>query len=161
MDKPQTTIGPDARLKFHTALLAFHIDMDELKVRRDESNPFFKSKYVPLPKMLAAVRPIAHKHGFILSQPLDIINTTTGAKNIVTTFLTHAETGLNEPSKAYIQDQPDMQKFGLAVTYGRRQSLSSLIGLEEADDDGNELVGNKVAAPKAGRAAAVSTKDKF
>jgi len=157
MDKPQT-IGPDARLKFHTALLAFHNDMEVVK--RDESNPFYKSKYVPLPKMLAAIRPIASKHGFILSQPVDIINTQNGARNVVTTFLTHAETGLNEASKIMIAEQADMQKVGLAITYGRRQTLSALVGLEEADDDGNELVGNKVTAPKVSKTA-VAAKNKF
>jgi hypothetical protein len=150
------TVPVDAKKTFHAALLAFHNDLEVIK--RDESNPFFKSKYVPLPKMLSAIRPVAAKHGFILSQPTDIINTQQGAMNVVTTFLTHAETGLSESAKIMLEKQADMQKLGAAITYGRRQTLSSLVGAEEEDDDGNYLTGK--VAPKTTKSVA-SNKDKF
>lgn len=141
--------------EFHKALLALHGDIEGIK--RDENNPFFKSKYVPLPKMLQILKPICQKHGFILSQPTDIINTQQGAVNVVTTFITHAATGLSESAKLMLEKQADMQKLGAAITYGRRQTLSSVVGLEEEDDDGNKLTG-KVSSPVKSK---VSSKDKF
>jgi len=158
------------RAIFHKALLALHGDIEVMK--KDESNPFFKSKYVPLPKMLRILKPICQKHGFILSQPTDIANAQQGIVNVVFSSIVHAETGISEIAKLAIsndllkemkklkinnteesyQSQGTIQGLGAAITYLRRYTLSSLLGLEEADDDGNAV---------SGRTAGVKGKDKF
>ena len=52
---------------------------------KDSKNPFFKSAYLDLNKLLINVTPLLHKEGLILSQPIkdgfvysEIINAETG-----------------------------------------------------------------------------------
>lgn len=141
------------RLKFHQALFQLHGDIEAMT--KDEANPFFKSKYVPLPKMIRTLKPILQKHGFILNQPVDVANTQQGLKNAVLSRLVHVETGLSEEARMVLPDIDDMQKLGGAITYARRFTLSSVVGLEEADDDGETAVG------RGSRKGKVSNKDKF
>lgn len=145
--------APDPKVIFHSALAALHDDLEVLK--KDAKNPFFKSNYVPLPDMLKVIKPVLKKHGFYLTQPVDVTNSQTGIVNVVFSTIVHIETGLSDTSKLAIPDLGDMQKLGGAITYGRRYTLSALLALEERDDDGETAVGRKPAPEK------VSKKDKF
>lgn len=151
-------VNPDDKTTFYKALLALHGDIEAMK--RTEGNPFFKSKYVPLPDMLDALKPVLQKHGFILSQPVDIApaqpHTQTVYSNVVISQLTHADTGLSETSKMVLPAMEDMQKLGGAITYARRYTLSALVSGREIDDDGNTAVGKS----KKGKNA-VEDKDNF
>ena len=155
-------------VKFYKALLEFQSDIEGMK--KDEKNPFYKSSYLPLPNMLRELKPLAQKHGFILSQPTKVIQTASGVLNVATSKLTHAETGLSEVSEIAITPEllskADMQKLGGAITYGRRYTLSALVSLEEFDDDGNLASGktkNKAtpAPTKTTPAATVAKKSGF
>lgn len=144
-----TQVSSDERIKFYKSLLALHGDIDSMK--KDEKNPFFNSKYVPLPKMIRVLKPVMQKHGFILSQPTDVANTQQGIVNVVFSTIVHAETGISDTAKLSITNDlikgkngPDMQGLGGAITYARRYTLSALLGLEEADDDGNAVSGREV-----------------
>lgn len=148
--KPQ--VNEDNKSKFYKALLGLHGDIEAFT--KDEANPFFKSRYVPLPKMIRVLKPIMQKHGFVLSQPVDVTNSQNGIENVVFTQITHAETALSDTAKMAIPKIEDMQKLGGAITYARRYTLSALLGLEESDDDGETAVGR-------GRKSSVKPKDKF
>ena len=139
---------------FHNALLKLHGDIEKMK--KTEGNTFFpKHKYIPLPDMLRALKPVIQKHGFILTQGVDVgSNAQIGMKNIVSSRVIHAATGLSQDSRLALPDLNDMQKLGGAITYARRYTLSALLSIEEIDDDGNTAVGNRV---KSG----VKVKDKF
>lgn len=138
MSTPQ--IGVDQKIAFQKAVLALHGDIEKLK--KTTGNTFFKNhKYIPLPEMIGALKPILQKHGFILSQPTDVANTQTGIVNVVFSSITHAETGLSDTAKLSLPVLEDMQKLGGAITYARRYTLSALLGLEETDDDGNTATG--------------------
>lgn len=150
----QQPINPDTQKEFHKALLALHGDIETLK--KDESNPFFKSKYVPLPKMLRVLKPTMQKHGFILTQPTEVTNSQTGIVNVVFSTIVHAETGLSDTAKLCLPTIEDMQKLGGAITYARRYTLSALLGLEEADDDGNTATGKTTR-----KVSKVKAKDNF
>ena len=139
-------VSVEQKIEFQKAVLALHGDLEALK--KDEKNPFFKSSYVPLPKMIRALKPILQKHGFILSQPTDVANTQNGIVNVVFSSITHAKTGLNDTAKLVIPNLEDMQKLGGAITYARRYTLSALLGLEETDDDGNTATGKVVKGSK-------------
>ena len=52
---------------------------------KDEKNPFFKSKYVPLDGLIAAVRPVLTKHGLSYLQ----FPSGDGQNVTVTTVLLH------------------------------------------------------------------------
>lgn len=142
---------------FHSALLAVHNELEGLK--KTEGNPFFKSKYIPLPDMIEAVRPVLQKYNFILSQPVDVApaNGQSGYTNVVFSQITHAPTGINEMAKLALPVIEDMQKLGGAITYARRYTLSALLGLMEQDDDGNTATGKNVKPKKGG----VSKQDSF
>lgn len=141
-------IPQELKKEFHQALLALHADIEVLK--KKEGNPFFKSKYIPLPDMIDALRPALQKHGFILSQPVDVApaNGNSGYTNVVFSQITHAATGINEMAKLALPPIDDMQKLGGAITYARRYTLSALLGLREIDDDGNTATGKTQSKKK-------------
>lgn len=149
----QSPINNEAKQEFHEALLKLHGDIEAFK--KDEKNPFFKSNYVALPNMIRTLKPIMQKHGFILSQPVDVTNSQNGIENVVFSTIVHAKTGLSDTAKIALPKIDDMQKLGGAITYARRYTLSALLGLEERDDDGETAVGRK---PKTSK---VSKKDMF
>lgn len=105
---------------------------------KDENNPFFKSKYVPLPAVLKEIKPILNDNGFFLCQEPSIDEQ---GREILITRLMHRngqEINCIAPLKIREEkDRNDPQKYGSAITYMRRYSLTSLLGIAEDDDDGN------------------------
>lgn len=111
------------------ALLEVQKEIEALS--KDSKNPFFKSKYLDLPTLLKNVKPVLNKHGLILLQPIN--------DNTVNSLILDAESsqtiGL---SGIPLPDIKDPQKLGAAITYFRRYTLTSLLAIEEQDDDGNK-----------------------
>ena len=116
-------------------------------IHKDSKNPFFKSKYFDINSLLEAVKPVLNKHGIVLLQPLTHIDGHTAIK----TILIEAETGQTIEDTCPITENPDPQKMGSAVTYYRRYSLQSILGLQAEDDDGNKASGKKVEKQKVDR----------
>ena len=91
-------------------------------------------KYVQLDGLLDAIRPVLSKHGLsVLQMPGG-----DGQQITITTILMHE-------SGEWLESEPftlkatkiDPQGAGSAVTYGRRYSLSAILGVAwDADDDG-------------------------
>lgn len=103
--------------------------------KRDAVNPHFKSKYVAIDDLLGAVRPVLNSHGLSIMQ----VAGGDGSNITITTILMHE-------SGEYIEYEPltlkavktDPQGAGSAITYGRRYSLSAILGVAwDDDDDGN------------------------
>lgn len=122
-------------------------------VAKDAVNPFHKSKYATLDALVAEVRPKLAKHGLGFVQgtttPESDANSKATSFTVETTLIhTSGEwwtTGVLIPlAKA------DPQGAGAAMTYGRRYSLASALGLvNDEDDDGNEASKQpKPAKPK-------------
>jgi len=99
------------------------------KITKDAKNPFFKSNYLSLNGLIDAVEPILSKHGLLLLQPIEEGRVTTRIIEIIEGDVT--ESSMQLPN---IQDP---QKLGSAITYFRRYTLQSLLGLQAEDDDGN------------------------
>ena len=97
---------------------------------KDKKNPHFRNTYADINSLLQVVKPILHKHGLFLLQPIIEGNLVTqiwdceGCEPLVesTLQLTH---GLSAQQK------------GSELTYFRRYTLVALLGLEAEDDDGN------------------------
>ena len=99
---------------------------------RTKENAFLKSKYVTLDSLLQAVRPVLASNGLsFLQVPF------TGADVVsVTTMLLHE-------SGEWLESDPftlplmkkDPQGVGSVVTYARRYSLSSILGVAWDEDD--------------------------
>ena len=112
------------------------------KISKDSKNPFFKSKYFDINSLLEHVEPILQKHGLLLLQPI--------TENKVTTEIIDVDGQDGEvcivSSEIQLQNITDPQKLGSAITYYRRYTLQSLLGLQAEDDDGNKA--SRPASPK-------------
>lgn len=99
-------------------------------ITKDSKNPFFKSKYFDINKLLAEIEPVIQKHDLLLLQPIQ--------DNKVLTEIFDIETGEKVFSEMNLPNITDPQKLGSAITYYRRYTLQSLLGLQAEDDDGNK-----------------------
>lgn len=95
-------------------------------------NPYYKSKYADLKEIVSAARPALAKYGLAFVQP--VIPTSDG-QNILHTLLTHNSGQWIESRMRVIPPKNDVQSLGSYITYLRRYSLASLIGIVAADED--------------------------
>jgi hypothetical protein len=103
---------------------------------KDRENPFTHSHYATLNSVMDACRKALIANGVWLSQyPVPVES---GHMGLVTK-LTHADSGQWQSSLLVMPlPKADPQGYGSALTYGRRYSLSALVGIvTEEDDDGN------------------------
>jgi hypothetical protein len=103
--------------------------------KKDNANPFFKSKYADLNSVLEAVMKPLHDNGIAVLQPTITID----GKNFVKTILLH-ESGemLESFTEILYAKVNDAQGQGSGITYARRYGLQSLCGVGAEDDDGNK-----------------------
>ena len=99
------------------------------KISKDSKNPFFKSNYLSLGGLIDAVEAVLQKHDLILLQPIEA--------EWVKTQIIDIEDGEKVQSEMHLPNITDPQKLGSAITYFRRYTLESLLGLKAEDDDGN------------------------
>ena len=112
---------------FYAKLIKAKKEMGAIK--KNATNPFFKSTYADLKEILEIVEPALLENDLLLIQP--IIN------EKVVTIITDGETSI-ESSKA-LGEYKNPQDAGKEITYYRRYTLQSLLGLSAVDDDGNDL----------------------
>ncbi len=98
-------------------------------ISKDATNPFFKSKYFDINSLLKHVEPLLQKNGLLLLQPI--------TKGEVFSEIIDIEYGESVTSSIPLPQMDDPQKLGSAVTYYRRYTLQSLLGLQAEDDDAN------------------------
>lgn len=113
-------------------LVAFLNDVGN--VHADRVNPAFKSRYASLAEVLETVKGVAAKHRLAIVQALD----SEDGKVIVHTSIRHAD-GTTFPAGRLSVKAEGMtpQQIGSAITYLRRQSLMTAVGIStDLDDDG-------------------------
>lgn len=98
-------------------------------IEKDSKNPFFKSKYFDINKILEEIEPILYKHNLLVIQPIK--------DGRVCSIIVDTLTGENIESSIELSDQKDPQKKGSEITYYRRYGLQSLLSLRAEDDDAN------------------------
>jgi len=98
-------------------------------ISKDSTNPFFKSKYFDINSLLKHVEPLLQKNGLLLLQPI--------VKGEVFSEIVDIESGESVTSSIQLPQIDDPQKLGSAITYYRRYTLQSLLGLQSEDDDAN------------------------
>lgn len=99
--------------------------------KMDGNNPHFRSSYATLDSIWQAIRKPLSEHGLCVVQAILPDNT------LVTTLL--HESG--QWVRSYLKLNPvksDPQGIGSALTYGRRYSLAAIVGICQADDDGDD-----------------------
>ena len=109
-------------------------------ISKDASNPFYKSKYFDINSLIKQLQPLLKKHNVLLSQP------TRGKK--VFTILKCVESETSDMSWLKLPEINDPQKLGSCITYYRRYTLASLLGLQAEDDDGNTASNKAVEEQK-------------
>ncbi len=103
-------------------------------VKKSKINPAFKSKYAELADIFDACKPALTKHDLAIVQSPSFAE----GRIIVTTRLFHKSGQWLETCLSLRPAGDDAQKIGSAITYARRYSLSSLLGIAaDEDDDGN------------------------
>jgi hypothetical protein len=109
------------------ALISFHVKMDTVK--KDATNPFFKSKYASLSNILEAIQVPMEEAGIAFTQ-------FPNGEHGLTTILMHGESGEYLQSDYIMHPaKNDPQGQGSALTYQRRYALSAILGLNIDDDD--------------------------
>lgn len=126
-------------IKLAVALAKFNSEVSSIS--KDAKNPFFKSDYVTLDKLILATREILQKNGLsVMQMPLSKESGEIGIQTIL----------LHE-SGEYIESDPlfmkpvknDPQQAGSLITYLRRYSYQAILNLNTGEDDD----GNKVSDP--------------
>lgn len=108
---------------------------------KDKSNPFFKSKYVPLESVVEAIHDIAPKHGLSFAQWA--LNNDGGMVGVAT-LLMHESGEYIEFDPVFMQaEKQTPQGYGALITYIKRYTLSAIFGItSDEDDDGNQSSNN-------------------
>tara|TARA_R100000808_G_C2152923_1_gene162690 strand:- start:631 stop:1134 length:504 start_codon:yes stop_codon:yes gene_type:complete len=100
----------------------------------DSTNPFFNSSYADLHTCIKSSFPFLSKYGLAVTQ-----GTEWSDDNFyITTTLIH-ESGQWMRSKIKMPAEPNPQKIGSVITYGRRYGLSAMVGIAQHDDDANSV----------------------
>jgi hypothetical protein len=131
----------EARKAFARALVAFQAEAPALKRVKDglrTSAGQVVSRYSPLDKTYATLRPLLKKHGFALRVELEPIDE---GHVRVTHILTH-EMGHEARSAVIAQREGTTlanpsQRLGGGITIAKRVTLKAVLGIEEEDEGGH------------------------
>ena len=102
------------------------------KMKKDATNPFYNSRYFDINQLIEAVRPALIAEDLLLLQPIK--------DNNVGTIIIDTESDESVEAFLPLPDLQDPQKIGSCITYYRRYTLQSLLGIEAEDDDANKTV---------------------
>ena len=107
-------------------------------VEGKSTNPFFNSKYASLAAVLEVAMPALNANEIALVQGNRWDDHNNGF--YITSMLMHSS---GEWIKSEIRmpiAKKDAHGIGAATTYGRRYLLSAMVGIAQADDDGNGAI---------------------
>jgi hypothetical protein len=119
------------------------VQKEIIGIVKENKNPYFKSAYFDINKVLSVVRPILNKYGLLISQPTRYDKE--AGKTIVYTIIVGYDDFRD--SNLPLPDLNDAQKLGSCITYYRRYTLVGLLALEALDDDAN-LASGKIVEVK-------------
>lgn len=127
------------------ALANFHKEVKQ--PFKDKSNPFFKSKYVPLENVAEAIDTISPKFGLTYTQ--STITDDNGNVGVATILVHESGEYIEHPPAMTKPEKNTPQGIGSALTYMRRYSLSAAFGItSDQDDDGNQASGHTSKSKK-------------
>tara|TARA_B000000475_G_scaffold34714_1_gene26112 strand:+ start:19 stop:606 length:588 start_codon:yes stop_codon:yes gene_type:complete len=128
MATKKTTVKKTTQKQMNIYEKLFHLQQEIGSISKDAKNPFYKSKYFDINSLIGQLKPLLAKHNLLLMQPIN--------DNKVYSVI-HDLDGSSVTSSMELPVGLDAQKMGSAVTYFRRYTLQSLLGLQAVDDDGN------------------------
>src|SRR3990167_1270934 len=125
-----------------TALVEFQKEVEAVK--KDGTNPFYKSTYATFQNVIETIREPLAKNGLSFSQAPD--------GDGLCTILMHTSGEFIKATGKMTPKDNTPQGQGSAITYMRRYALSAILGIAtEDDDDGNAAQpkeANEYKAPK-------------
>ena len=107
----------------------FNLQSEIGAISKNAKNKFFDSKYFDINSLIKQLHPLLIKNELVLIQPC--VDGT--VKSIISDM-----NGVSIESSLQLPTGLDAQKIGSAITYYRRYTLASLLGLQAVDDDGNK-----------------------
>ena len=111
----------------------FNLQQEIGTISKDAKNPFYKSKYFDINSLIKQLQPLLNKHRLLLLQPIE--------EDMVVSKLICVDGTGGVISGLKLPEITDPQKLGSCITYYRRYTLGSLLGLQAEDDDGNAASG--------------------
>ena len=111
----------------------FNLQQEIGTISKDAKNPFYKSKYFDINSLIKQLQPLFKKHKLLLLQPIE--------EDMVVSKLICIDGTGGVISALKLPEIPDPQKLGSCITYYRRYTLASLLGLQAVDDDANVASG--------------------
>ena len=118
--------------KLAVSLVKFNSEVS--KVAKDAKNPFFKSNYVTLDKLIEVTRPILQENGLVVMQsPLSKEDGSIG----IQTLLIHESGEFIESEPIFMKPAKanDPQQAGSIISYMRRYSYQAILNLNTGEDD--------------------------
>ncbi len=112
----------------HTKLLAFQ--KLNISIEKGSQNPHFKNRYADMNEVLGKVKKPLNDLGVLIIQRPTL-------EGLVTTLYDTESDTFIEGILEFTQ-KTDAQKVGSNITYNRRYSLITMLGLEDEDDDANK-----------------------
>ena len=100
------------------------------------ANTFFKSKYADLESVWDACRSLLSNNGLAVSQFPGTYSDLDKSMSLIT-ILTHESGEYISQEMSVPVTKADAQGAGSAITYMRRYALAAVVGVVQADDDGN------------------------
>jgi len=111
----------------------FNLQQEIGTISKDAKNPFYKSKYFDINSLIKQLQPLLKKHKLLLLQPIE--------EDMVVSKLICIDGTGGVISALKLPEIVDPQKLGSCITYYRRYTLASLLGLQAVDDDANVASG--------------------
>jgi len=103
-------------------------------VKKDATNPFYKSKYATLDTIWESIRKPLSENGLSIAQTMNLVND----KSVLETTLYHTSGEWISGTQLVNPVKDDPQSLGSAISYARRYSLSAILGVvADEDDDAN------------------------
>lgn len=100
-----------------------------ISIKKGNTNPHFKNKYADMNEVLEKIKKPLNDMGVLVIQ----LPEAEGLKTVL--YDTESESQV-DGFLPFVQ-RADAQKLGSNITYNRRYSLITMLGLEDNDDDGN------------------------
>jgi hypothetical protein len=122
---------------------------------KDSTNPHFNSRYADLASAWEACRGPLTRNGLAVVQ----FPRAEGGCVQIETVLTHKSGEFMSDTLTLPVSKQDAQGYGSAITYGRRYSLMSVLGIAPEDDDGNAASVAGQAPAQARKSAAQAKRD--
>ena len=107
----------------------FNLQQEIGTISKDAKNPFYKSRYFDINSLIKQLQPLLKKHRLLLLQPIE--------DDMVYSKLICVDGTGGVISALKLPQMNDPQKLGSCITYYRRYTLASLLGLQAVDDDAN------------------------